>query len=127
MRAKPVCTLVVSIAALSGCSSWLTASVDRNQDQAAVLSKPTAPTSVKVVEGDITDRKYVSLGDITATVNKTTIFNASPTKEMVNTKLQERAAELGADAVIFVRYGDGGVSLMSWGSLEGKGRAVKFQ
>ena len=66
------------------------------------------------------------LGDITATVNKTTIFNADPTQEMVNEKLREKASELGADAVILVRYGNGGMSLMSWGSLEGKGRAVKF-
>ena len=45
---------------------------------------------------------------------------------MVNEKLREKASELGADAVILVRYGNGGMSLMSWGSLEGKGRAVKF-
>ena len=72
------------------------------------------------------DRRYASLGDVTVTVNKTTIFNADPTREMVNDKLREKAAELGADAVILVRYGSGGISLMSWGSLEGKGRAIKF-
>lgn len=33
---------------------------------------------------------------------------------------------MGADAVALVRYGDVGISMMSWGSLEGKGRAVKF-
>ena len=45
---------------------------------------------------------------------------------MVNEKLQKEASELGADAVILIRYGDGGISLMSWGSLEGKGRAIKY-
>ena len=45
---------------------------------------------------------------------------------MVNEKLREKASELGADAVILVRYGNGGMSLMSWGSLEGKGRAIKY-
>ena len=60
------------------------------------------------------------------TVNKTTIFNADPTPEMVNEKLREKAADMGADAVVLVRYGKGGISALSWGSLEGKGRAVKF-
>src|SRR5690349_14024080 len=118
---KRIALTIGLLAALSGCASWSTASVDHDAQEAARVQR------VKVIEGDITDHKYVSLGDITATVNKTTIFNASPTREMVAAKLQERAAQLGADAVIFVRYGDVGVSLMSWGSLEGKGRAVKFQ
>ena len=34
--------------------------------------------------------------------------------------------DFGADAVIFVRYGTVGVSFMSWGSLNGKGRAIVF-
>jgi len=73
------------------------------------------------------NRKYASLGDITVTVNKTTVFTADLTKEQVNQKLREKAAQLGADAVIFVPYDSGGVSLMNWGSLEGKVRAIKLQ
>ena len=46
--------------------------------------------------------------------------------DMVLAWLKQAQTELGADAVILVRYGNGGMSLMSWGSLEGKGRAVKF-
>jgi uncharacterized protein YbjQ (UPF0145 family) len=125
MKTKLVC--LCAVAALSGCASWSTASVDRSDQQKTQQSYATIPEHVKIVQGDIADRRYVSLGDITATVNKTTIFNANPTKEMVNAKLREQAAQLGADAVIFVRYGDGGISLMSWGSLEGKGRAIKYQ
>lgn len=67
------------------------------------------------------------LADIEATVNKTTIFHDDPTPQLVNEKLREEAAKLGADAVILVRYGTVGVSLMSWGSLDGKGRAVVFK
>lgn len=80
-----------------------------------------------LTEGDISDRPYIVLGDISVTVNKTTLFHADPTKEMVNEKLKEEAAKLGADAVTHVRYGTVGVSLMSWGSLDGKGRAVQFK
>lgn len=79
-----------------------------------------------MTESDITNRRYVSLGDITVVVNKTTVFHPNPTRELVNDKLREKGAELGADAVIFARYGAGGMSLMSWNSLEGKGRAIKF-
>ena len=79
-----------------------------------------------MTEGDYPDRKYVSLGDVTVTVNKTTVFHAAPTRDMVNQKLKEEAAKLGADAVVFVRYGSVGVSALSYGSLEGKGRAIKF-
>lgn len=62
----------------------------------------------------------------TITVNKTTLFHPDPTREMVDQKLREQAYELGADAVVLARYGTVGVSFMSWGSLDGKGRAVQF-
>ncbi|MDP2000572.1 MAG: hypothetical protein Q8K22_13420, partial [Rhodoferax sp.] len=60
------------------------------------------------------------------TVNKTTVFHPEPTQELVNAQLREKGAELGADAVILVRYGKGGISFFSWGSLDGKGRAIKY-
>jgi len=115
---------VLSALLLAGCATWSTGSVER-RDQAA-MTAPTNPARITVTEGD-SSRKYTTLGDISVTVNKTTVFNKDPTREMVNEKLKEKAAELGADAVILVRYGDGGISLMSWGSLEGKGRAIKYQ
>lgn len=120
-------TIALLAVFVTGCATWSTSSIDRNEQQATVAVKPTAPGRIQLSEGDVTDRKYASLGDVTVTVNKTTVFHSEPTKEQVNQKLREKAAELGADAVIFVRYGSGGVSFMSWGSLEGKGRAIKFQ
>ncbi|MEO5573960.1 MAG: hypothetical protein ABIR48_05710 [Gammaproteobacteria bacterium] len=112
---------------LAGCATWSTSSVDGNSTaKSSAAIKPTLSEKILVTESDITNRAYSSLGDITATVNKTTIFNADPTKELVNQKLRQEAAKLGADAVVLVRYGKGGVSFMSWGSLEGKGRAIKF-
>ena len=75
---------------------------------------------------DIQDRPYKVIGDIVASVSKTTIFNADPTHEMVDQELREEAAEAGADAVILIRYGTVGVSFASWGTLEGRGRAIRF-
>ncbi|QEI08962.1 hypothetical protein FXN63_26265 [Pigmentiphaga aceris] len=111
-------------ATASGCASWSTSSVDGVRRPAA--RPATLPAEVVLSESDMADRKYLRLGDITVTVNKTSAFNATPTREMVNVKLQEKGAELGADAVIFVRYGDLDFSMFSWGTLEGKGRAIKF-
>ena len=73
-------------------------------------------------EKDVTDRKYKTLAELEVTVNKTTIFHADPTREMVRAKLKEEAAKLNADAVILVRYGTVGIGVWSWGSLEGRGQ-----
>jgi len=119
--------LIVSALALSltGCATWSTSSVDSATADAASAAK-TPIENILITDNDVVDRKYTSLGDITVTVNKTTIFHPDPTPALVNQALKEKAAELGADAVVLVRYGKGGISLMSWGSLEGKGRAIKF-
>lgn len=118
--------MLVNTIFLSGCAStWSTAETS-NLSSAAVPSVVVSPSSILIIEDDVTDRGYVSLGDISVTVNKTTLLNEDPTKETVNASLQEEAAKLGADAVIFVRYGTVGVSLFSWGSLEGRGRAIAF-
>ncbi len=120
---------------LTGCATWSTSSVKlkNNKSDIQTTSLPKSPPVVKkladnilVTEQDITDRRYRVIGDLDVVVNKTTIFHADPTRELVDKKLQERAAELGADAVILVRYGTVGISFFSWGSLSGKGRAVAF-
>lgn len=111
---------------LSGCATWSTSNVSNTRLEEVTVTEAVSPEKILISESDITDRPYTSLGDISVTVNKTTIFHSDPTRDMVNLKLQEEAGKLGADAVVLVRYGQGGVSLMSWGSLEGKGRAVRF-
>lgn len=123
-------TLIISAAiavllAVSGCATWSTSSVE----PAATATTPAAtkdPASIIVTKDDITDRPYEVLGDINVTVNKTTIFHPDPTEALVDANLREEAAKLGADAVILVRYGTVGIAFMSWGSLDGNGRAVRF-
>mgnify|MGYP003643562767 CR=1 FL=1 len=119
---------------LAGCNTWSSANVTDMETASAPASAPAAapaetPKSaadIILTEKDITDRKYETLADLEVTVNKTTIFHADPTKELVAEKLKEEAAKLNADAVILVRYGTVGIGLFSWGSLDGKGRAIKF-
>jgi len=122
---KIITLLMFSIFILSGCATWSHSSVEKHSDIGKNIVKTDAKKII-ISKEDITDRPYTILADITAVVNKTTAFHANPTPELVNEKLKQEAAKLGADAVILVRYGKEGVSLMSWGSLEGKGRAIKF-
>ncbi|QXX78987.1 hypothetical protein HC956_08135 [Alcaligenes faecalis] len=121
-------TLVVALLiSLTGCATWSTSTVDgaTTHPHQAVVPQTNA-SEILITESDIENRKYERLGDLTVTVNKTTVFHADPTKEMVNDKLKAEAAKLGANAVIHVTYGNTGVSFFSWGSLEGKGRAIRF-
>lgn len=111
---------------LSGCATWSTTQVDRSTAETATSLEAKSPEEVKIYETDVAGRRYESLGDLNVTVNKTTIFHPNPTREMVEAKLREKAAELGADAVIFATYGNVGVSFMSWGSMDGRGRAIRF-
>lgn len=120
------CVTLINIVFLGGCAgTWSTGQISNVRPE-STPHKTVSPDSILIVEGDITDRGYVSLGDISVTINKTTLLHADPTKEAVDAKLQDEAAKLGANAVILVRYGTVGVSLMSWGSLNGKGRAIVF-
>lgn len=98
---------------LAGCATYSSATVDR-------------AAAVMITENDITDRPYSNLGDINVTVRKTTIFNADPIRESVGQALREKAASLGADAVVLIRYGTVGIGAFSWGQMDGSGRAVQF-
>jgi len=126
MRVKILGSILLCMS-MTGCATWSTSSVDNSAaDITAGQGPKKQPSQIQVTESDITDRKYRMLGDISVMVNKTTLFHPDPTREMVTEKLKEKASEMGADAVVLARYGKGGISLMSWGSLEGKGRAIKF-
>jgi len=117
---------VASSVLVSGCATWSSGEVTNVRPTSHEV-KQVLLERVLLTDGDISDRPYTVLGDISVTVNKTTLFHADPTKEMVNKKLKEEAAKLGADAVTHVRYGTVGISMMSWGRLDGKGRAVQFK
>ncbi len=130
MKTLRILAAVAAFSLLGGCApSWSTAELKPATGVTipeAVETGKTPAADILVTEEDITDRPYRVLGEIEVTVNKTTIFHEDPTSEMVAAKLREEAAKIGADAVILVRYGTVGISLMSWGSLDGQGRAVAF-
>jgi len=91
------------------------------------LAKPAQDQVVLLTENDITDRPYRVLQDLKVTVRKQTLFSPEPTREKVAEKLRRKAAALGTDAVILIRYGTVGMGIIGWGELEGRGRAIKFE
>ena len=118
---------------ISACSSWSTSKVDtvegyqaKNISTSGESEQLNSLQDIVVTETDMSDRNYTVVGDIEVTVNKTTIFHKAPTRQMVNEKLRKEALKIGADAVILVRYGNVGMSFFSYGSLQGRGRAVVF-
>jgi len=122
LRIAIVSALVTAVGACA--NGWSMASV--SPQPAAAGWPPTSVQQIHIIEGDVADRPYTSLGDISVTVNKVTILNADPTRDMVDQRLRAEAAKLGADAVILVRYGSVGIAPFTWGSLDGRGRAVAF-
>jgi hypothetical protein len=88
---------------------------------------PHVTDKIILTEEDITYRPYQTLGDIKVSLRKWTVFDADPTREMINQALIRKAAEMRADAVVLVRYGTAGIGATSWGALEGRGRVVQFK
>jgi uncharacterized protein YbjQ (UPF0145 family) len=82
---------------------------------------------VPVFPGDISDRPYDVVGEVTAGVRKATIFSKEASQAKIYKELWERAEKLGADAVINAKYGDSHVTAMSWGKTNATGTAIKFK
>lgn len=92
---------------------------------------PAAPYSSNVdgfivTEGDISDRPYIEVGTVSAKTTKFSLVSKNSNREMVDIKLREKARQLGANAVVRVRYGSTGISLMNWGGVRVEGVAVRF-
>lgn len=82
-------------------------------------------TDIEIHAGSV-DRHYRTIGEISAKVQAATAFSKTPTLEDINLKLQEQAAKMGANAVIYVVY-DRGISLTSYKVLRAKGVAVLLE
>jgi hypothetical protein len=63
-------------------------------------------TEIEIDAGDV-DHRYRTVGKISAKVEAATLLLKTPTLEDINFKLQEKASQLGANAVIKVEYNRG--------------------
>jgi len=106
---------------VSGCASYRTSSNIPDQPVSSTLWN-----EVKIfATGVVPDKKFKDLQRIEISIKKLTAFHADPTKEQANAELKKRAAQMGADAVVNVRY-QSGVGFMTWGYIDAQGMGVKF-
>lgn len=82
--------------------------------------------AIIVTEGDITNRPYRIVGDVSVSVKKVGIVDRPPIEVKAENAIKAKAAELGADAVILVRYDRHGFTGLSMGRIDATGRAVVF-
>lgn len=119
-------TVISAVVALNvGAAVWAQNVATQPAEPPATYASLSA-LEVPVVAGDITDRPYRVVGEVTAEVRKATIFSRAPSHAKVYRELWERAERMGADAVVNARYGDARVTALSWGSRRATGQAVKF-
>lgn len=118
--------LVAALSIVAGCTV--------ENGQYVTGKKPPEQQAQPVVKqaGDVTlfagtpKRAYTVIGPVDVAVNKLTAFHPNPSVEQAEIALREEAAALGADAVINVKIGDVGVSMMSWGTRKAEGTAIRF-
>ena len=72
-------------------------------------------------------RPFEVLGEIQVLGRQQTTFGDKPTREAVLFELRIRAASLGAHALVGVRFGAQGSTLMSWNELQGAAYAIRFR
>lgn len=123
MRFKSIVLLVmvVILVITAGCAAYRTSS-NIDSDSSNAIS---AGTRVIISEGSLPGLKYEIIGPIEVSVKKLTASHKDPTRKQANDALIEKAAVIGADAVINVTY-ESGVGFTTWGYIDASGTGVKL-
>ena len=98
-------------------------------EPAAETKLPTlsaAAEKIILADGDISDRPYRGLGQVFVRAKKVGIIDRPSIEAKTNLLLKAKAAELGANAVINVRRERKGISIFSFGYMDGFGTAIAF-
>ena len=120
---KKILLSLAATVSLAACDTWETTSLEP-EEKIVEVSEATAD-AVTLPGSAFDASKYVNLGALEVTVNKTTAFHPSPTAEMVQDKLREDAAKLGATIVFDVNISETQISALSWGTRTGTGTAAR--
>ena len=110
----PILFLVLAIATPAMAQSVDT--IDTSQK-----AQPTIP----VFEGDV-GRHYRIIGKIDDNLRKHFAFQPNPTKAKIYAEIWERGRKIGADAVIYAKYGPTVGTLFNHGRTPISGVAIKF-
>ena len=85
----------------------------------------TNQEDVRIIHGDYEEALYQRLGEIRVRLYRINPF-VPPREEDLDGALRGEAAKLGADAVIFVKYGKRTFAESKWISLDATGTAIRL-
>ena len=86
----------------------------------------TPEALIVLTEEDLAGRAYERLGEVTAAARQTSLFPKKSARAVMDEQLRSKAAALGADAVILIRY-EGYSPLLSKRGASAAGVAVKYR
>jgi hypothetical protein len=90
-------------------------------------SAASAPESIMITEGEIKDRPFYVIGDISVVVKKVPFLDNGPLRVKANNALKEEAAKMGADAVTHMHYDASGLTFAGFtGHVTVSGKAIGF-
>lgn len=121
MRIIQAISLLAAVS-LTGCSTYR---VTSNIPSGSASHGPVAGP-VLLMEGELPDaRAYEELGPIEVTVRKGSPLVDAPTRQHADLALTQKARDMGAEAVIRIKY-ESGFDAMTWGHIEANGIAIRF-
>lgn len=120
-RAIPGLLALVLVTA-SGCAAYR---VDSTIVDSASAPLSGAPQQVLLAQDNLPGRRYVVIGPIQVSVKKLTVFHKDPTRGQADEALIGKAREIGASAVINIKYTEG-IGMMTWGYIDAEGTAVRL-
>jgi hypothetical protein len=124
----PLAAGMLGLSMLSGC---VVTGATMQAPGAGQVPAPAAHAAnagaILISEGDLKERSYLVLGEISAWGRSFNLVSSNPTRADVDEALRAQAARLGADAVILVRYRSAKAGLASRGKLTAQGQAVVFK
>ena len=114
--------LLLAALGLAGCSTYrVTSNIPAGNTAHAPVAGP-----VLLMEGELPDdRAYEELGPIEVTVRKGSPLVEAPGREHADLALTQKARDMGAEAVIRIKY-ESGFDAMTWGHIEANGIAIRF-
>jgi len=92
---------------------------------AASVSAPSGAAMIQLSDQDIHGRPYQVLGEISSEAHQTSMFPKKSNRDLLDEDLRAKAARMGADAVIQIKYTNSNAMFSKKGSTA-VGKAVKF-
>lgn len=113
---------LLALVLVAGCAAYR---VNTKTVDSSPVPLSGAPQQVLLAQDNLPGRRYVIIGPIQVSVKKLTVFHKDPTREQANEALVEKAREIGASAVINIKYTEG-IGMMTWGYIDAEGTGVRL-